>query len=95
MTGSAPTADRQLTGYGPAADQEGSDAMIAEPNVLLDGGKGIPETERIRFLECSNTKFKLFRGNRYEHFEPTGRTVLHGGRELSLFVWSATTYVAE
>lgn len=69
--------------------------MIAEPNVLLNGGKGIPDAERIRFLAKSDTKFKLFRGNRYEHFEPTGRTVLHEGRELTLFVWSATTYVAE
>lgn len=69
--------------------------MIAEPNVLLDGGRGIPETERIRFLERSDAKFKLFRGNRYEHFEPTGRVVVRDGRELSVFVWSATTYVAE
>jgi len=69
----------------------------SRPNVLLLGGQP-PELgpeERIRYVSDVNTKVKVLNGNRYEHFEPTGETVVQEELELLVYSWSGCTYVAE
>ena len=69
--------------------------MIRTPNVVLVGGPDIPDGERVRYLENTAERFKLFRGNRYEHFEPTPSVSQHRGRPLQVFTWARSTFVAE
>ncbi|MGW1780159.1 DUF5988 family protein [Streptomyces sp. NPDC002143] len=71
--------------------------MAQTPNVILEGGGPlIPTDERIRFLPNTAETFKLFLGNRHEHYEPSDtRHAHHDGRELRVFKWVRRTYVAE
>lgn len=70
--------------------------MPPSPNAVLRGGPAvISEEERLRHLDDTAGSFKLLRGNRYEHFAPTGETVTHEDGELHVFTWSGCTYVAE
>ncbi|MEU6734066.1 DUF5988 family protein [Streptomyces physcomitrii] len=68
-----------------------------QTNVILRGGpaENYPLHEREHFVADPGSRFKLLRGNRYDHFEASGETVRQGGRELLVLDWSATTYVAE
>jgi hypothetical protein len=70
---------------------------MAEPNVLLRGGfePDRIDAERIQYVPEPGTVIKEFNGNRYDHFESTAETAVHGDRELAVFVWTACTYVAE
>jgi len=65
------------------------------PNVLLMGGPQIADGDRIQYTANTAERFKLFRGNRYEHFEPTPEFSDHGGFRLQVFVWQRSTFVAE
>jgi hypothetical protein len=49
----------------------------------------------VRHIEDRTDPYKLFMGNRYEHFVPTTETVSFGGEDLQVFVWAGRTYVAE
>ncbi|QMU71576.1 DUF5988 family protein [Streptacidiphilus sp. P02-A3a] len=70
--------------------------MSLDPNVVLRGGpSSLSDDLRIRYLPNTEVKFKILRGNRYEHFEPTEQTTVHDDRELQVFVWTGCTYVAE
>ena len=67
------------------------------PNAILAGGpaESLPEMERVRHITVSESKLKLLRGNRYEHFQRTAETILHDLGELRVFAWIGSTYVAE
>ncbi|MEU9478096.1 DUF5988 family protein [Streptomyces sp. NPDC048191] len=67
------------------------------PNVLLLGGRPpqLSQEERIRYVADVSTKVKVLNGNRYDHFEPTGETVVEEEHELLVYEWSGCTYVAE
>ncbi|MDJ1130688.1 DUF5988 family protein [Streptomyces iconiensis] len=69
----------------------------AEPNVILRGGPStyLSEDQRIRHVERLDEELKLPRGNRYEHFEPTGESETHNGVRLRVFVWRSATQFAE
>ncbi|MGW8375231.1 DUF5988 family protein [Streptomyces sp. ODS28] len=69
----------------------------ADANVILRGGaaEALPPSERIRRVDDVRDTFKLFLGNRYEHFRPTSETQHHNGRSLRVFAWLDSTYVAE
>lgn len=71
--------------------------LVRETNALLRGGPSAEFTEeqRVRHVPEGTSTLKLARGNRYEHFQPTGETVHHRGRDLRVFVWSGCTYLAE
>jgi hypothetical protein len=69
--------------------------MVIEPNVMLSGGPELTDDERICHVENTGEKLKLFKGHRYDHFEPTGQNVLHDGSPLAVFAWTGSTYVAE
>lgn len=68
-----------------------------EPNVILRGGVSpyLTDNQRIRYVEDTDDKLKLLRGNRYEHFEPTTESEIHNGTELRVFVWVGGTKLAE
>ncbi|OLZ59174.1 hypothetical protein AV521_45985 [Streptomyces sp. IMTB 2501] len=68
-----------------------------QPNVILQGGTSpyLPDDQRVLYVQHPDTKLKILRGNRHEHFEPTSETVLHQGVALQVFVWSGSTKVAE
>ncbi|MGO4463654.1 DUF5988 family protein [Streptomyces sp. NBC_01276] len=72
---------------------------VQSPNVILSGGpaSNLEELERVRYVEDTNAKVKVLNGNRYEHFEPTGGTVVDPELELELlvFAYSGHTYIAE
>jgi hypothetical protein len=70
---------------------------VRSPNVILHGGPPprLSHEDRIRYVSDVSTKVKVLNGNRYEHFEPTGETVVDGEHELHVFTWSTCTYVAE
>jgi hypothetical protein len=72
-------------------------ALGTNPNVILQGGpaESFPEHERVRFLDDSLHVLKLPRGNRYEHFRLSARTVRHNSSVLRVFEWTGSTYVAE
>lgn len=88
-------------------DQADADAVVghdephlatgsADVNVVLRGGPpSLSLRERMRFVRSTDDKLKLFQGNRYDHFEPTGELERHLGRDLHVFVWTGSTYVAE
>jgi hypothetical protein len=64
--------------------------------ILRGGGPLIPDGERIRYVANPTERFKLFLGNRYEHYEPTASRQKHDdGRELLVLKWVYRTYVAE
>ncbi len=54
-----------------------------------------PTHLRVRYLQDCTDRYKLFLGNRYEHFEPSAETVSFGGDDLRVFIWTRRTYVAE
>lgn len=68
------------------------------PNVFLTGGPPsvITEERQLHYIENLNVpKVKLPFGNRYEHFEASSETTYVDDRELRVFVWTHSTYVAE
>jgi hypothetical protein len=70
--------------------------MERDPNIVLQGGPAsLPDAERMRHLSDTHEKLKLRHLNRYEHFEPTSHMRVHQGRDLKVFEWTGTTYVAE
>ncbi|MFF5019977.1 DUF5988 family protein [Streptomyces sp. NPDC001165] len=70
--------------------------MSITPNAILRGGAGVPDEERVRYVENMADTFKLYLENRYEHYEPTDSKVAHNdGLELHVFEWVCRTYVAE
>jgi hypothetical protein len=69
--------------------------MMDGPNVFLQGGPDLPESQRVRYVADTSERVKLFRGHRYEHFEPTPQTLLRSGHTLQVFVWCGCTHVAE
>jgi hypothetical protein len=71
--------------------------LTTTPNAILAGGPAekFPEVERLRHIIGSESKLKLLRGNRYEHFQRTAETILHELGELRVFTWTGCTYVAE
>ncbi|MEU3693359.1 MULTISPECIES: DUF5988 family protein [Streptomyces] len=70
--------------------------MSNRPNVILQGGRAVPDQERVRYVENTEDTFKLFLGNRYEHYRANGSThAHHDGRGLLVFEWMYRTYVAE
>ncbi|GHH92976.1 DUF5988 family protein [Streptomyces capillispiralis] len=66
-----------------------------EPNVLLTGGKGVPDAVRTHRVDRLTDRLKLELGNRYEHFEATSETREVEGRALHVYAWIYRTYVAE
>ncbi len=78
---------------------EATDTMTAPeiPNAFL---RGIPTSllidgARERRVDEIDENLKLFMGNRHEHFRPLAETVTIGGRELRVFEWTHSTFVAE
>jgi hypothetical protein len=70
--------------------------MDRTPNAILLGGPTpLSDEERVRYAADLGEKIKISRGHRYDHFEPTTQTSPHQGRELRVFVWSGSTFVAE
>ncbi|MFD8493099.1 DUF5988 family protein [Amycolatopsis sp. NPDC059657] len=66
------------------------------PNtVLLGGPSAIAAPQRLRTLDAAQRKFKLCRGNRYEHFVATDETAEVGDQLLHVFRWTEFTQVAE
>ncbi|MEU5537061.1 DUF5988 family protein [Streptomyces sp. NPDC020362] len=68
------------------------------PNVFLTGAPAavIAGEGRLHYLaDLDAAKVKIPRGNRYEHFEASSETALVDDRELRVFVWTHSTYVAE
>jgi hypothetical protein len=72
-------------------------SLATTPNAILAGGPAekLPEAERLRHITGPESKLKLLRGNRYEHFQRTAETILHELGELRVFTWTGSTYVAE
>ena len=68
-----------------------------EPNVILRGGHARLSADQLvtRYVADTNAVLKLRCGNHYEHFTPSPATVHLDGREMQVFVWTMTTYVAE
>jgi hypothetical protein len=76
-----------------------SDSAESRPNITLRGGP-VEATLQLPHLpvchiEDRTDTYKLFMGNRYEHFVPTTETVSFGGEDLQVFVWAGRTFVAE
>jgi hypothetical protein len=69
--------------------------MLRAPNIILTGGPDIPDGDRVQYAENTAERFKLFRGNRYEHFDPTQEFELHLGQRVQVFHWVRSTFVAE
>ncbi|MFI1017855.1 DUF5988 family protein [Streptomyces sp. NPDC020965] len=69
--------------------------MTNPPNVLLVGGPSELDSQRVRYVANTDEKVKVFRGHRYDHFEPTTEVRVEDGREFRVFVWTQCTYVAE
>ncbi|MFD0278337.1 DUF5988 family protein [Kitasatospora sp. NPDC127111] len=66
------------------------------PNVFLTGAAALTGAERLRHVaDVDVAKVKVPLGNRYEHFEASSETTLVDDRELRVFVWTHSTYVAE
>ncbi|WP_048574262.1 DUF5988 family protein [Streptomyces leeuwenhoekii] len=65
--------------------------------MILRGGVSpyLTDNQRICYVEDTDDKLKLLRGNRYEHFEPTTESEIHNGTELRVFVWVGGTKLAE
>lgn len=75
----------------------GVEAAAEIPNVFL---RGMPsglliDGARERWIEELGEDLKLFMGNRHEHFRPLPETVTVDGRELRVFEWTHSTFVAE
>ncbi|HXR69794.1 DUF5988 family protein [Actinocrinis sp.] len=74
-----------------------TDTVPQIPNAFL---RGIPvslliDGARERRVDEVDENLKLFMGNRHEHFRPLAETVTIGGRELRVFEWTHSTFVAE
>ncbi|RDD85890.1 DUF5988 family protein [Streptomyces parvulus] len=67
----------------------------AEPNIILVGGKDIPDDQRLHQVEKFTDRIKLAVENRYEHFEATPEVRVVDGRSLRVYDWIYRTYVAE
>ncbi len=67
----------------------------AEPDILLAGGRDIPENLRVQRAEHFADRIKLHVENRYEHFEATTEVRHVDGRSLRVYVWIYRTYMAE
>ncbi|MBP2055463.1 hypothetical protein J2Z21_008477 [Streptomyces griseochromogenes] len=68
------------------------------PNVFLTGAPAaaVAGEERLHYLpDLDVSKVKIPRGNRYEHFEASSEITRVDDRELRVFVWTHSTYVAE
>ncbi|MBV6701495.1 DUF5988 family protein [Kitasatospora aureofaciens] len=66
------------------------------PNVFLAGAPALTGAEQLRYVaDLDAAKVKVPLGNRYEHFEASTETTLVDDRELRVFVWTHSTYVAE
>lgn len=66
------------------------------PNAILRGGPdSLSAAERIRYVANSGERFKLLRGDHYDHFEPTPATEWHDNAKLRVLEWVGRTYVAE
>jgi hypothetical protein len=68
-----------------------------QPNIALRGGPSgsAAADSTIYYEQGPNEVYKLPLGNRYEHFTPTEETVSVGDRQLRVYEWTHTTYVAE
>jgi hypothetical protein len=68
----------------------------SDRNVILRGGPAsLSAAERIRYVANCEERFKLPRGNHYDHFDPASVTEWHDNVELKVFEWVGCTYVAE
>ncbi|MFC8723060.1 DUF5988 family protein [Kitasatospora sp. NPDC057198] len=66
------------------------------PNVLLTGAPALTGAARLRHVaDVDVPKVKVPLGNRYEHFEASSETTLVDDRELRVFIWTHSTFVAE
>ncbi|NGO71859.1 DUF5988 family protein [Streptomyces boncukensis] len=67
------------------------------PNALLVGGPDWSNDEpwRVRHVKPEQITIKVNVGNRYEHFQRTGQEVVREQRQLNVFEWSHSTFVAE
>ncbi|MBO1415273.1 DUF5988 family protein [Streptomyces sp. FH025] len=66
------------------------------PNVFLTGASAITGSERLRHVaDVGAAKVTVPLGNRNVHFEDSSETTLVDGRELRVYVWTHSTYVAE
>ena len=68
----------------------------SDPNAILRGGPAsLSAAERIRHVANCEERFKLPRGNHYDHFDPTSVTEWHDNVELRVLEWVGCTYIAE
>jgi len=68
------------------------------PNVYLSGGQSpyIDEDDRLRHVpDPYQGVLKVLCGNRYEHFKSDAETTVVDDRELHVFSWTHSTYLAE
>ncbi|MCP9955775.1 DUF5988 family protein [Actinomadura madurae] len=68
------------------------------PNIFLSGGppSRITGERQLHYIaDLDVPKVKIPFGNRYEHFEASSETMRIDDRELRVFVWTHSTYVAE
>jgi 4'-phosphopantetheinyl transferase EntD len=76
--------------------RRGEETMDTQPNVVLRGGPTtLSDDDRVQFHRDTGEKLKLRHHNRYEHFEPTAQTAQHLGRDVTVFEWTGSTYIAE
>ncbi|KAA0935440.1 DUF5988 family protein [Streptomyces apricus] len=73
----------------------GDDSRPAELNILLSGGKDIPDDLRVHQVADFTDRVKLSVHNRYEHFEATTEVRDVDGRSLRVYGWIYRTYMAE
>ncbi len=70
---------------------------LKKPNAVLRGGPELSQEQRIRSRPDDRIPevVKIFRGNRHDHFRPTGAKRVEPDGELHVFEWSHSTYAAE
>ncbi len=80
-----------------AVDTKEASPEITIPNVFLTGIPTCLLTDGgpARRVDEIDADLKLFMGNRSEHFRPLAETVTIDGRELRIFQWTHSTFVAE
>jgi hypothetical protein len=66
-------------------------------NTFLHGGPSIriPDHVRICYVSDREDSLKLKLGTTCEHFVRTLERIQHNGRELQVFSWTHSTFVAE